>query len=210
MYRAGLLRICGGGLATINKGRDGLRKRRIRIEHGAPLKGKASGKINDLGLCYSKDLQPCDNWESRMAVKRAAALLRSEASTAPPPLPVPSPPQTSTDAPASAADPPPPLPWAASMQRKPPRQQPNPNASRAKQAPLPPPCCRRCRHHRCHRRHPRMRRCRRLDIAINAALPPPPKQPCCFALPFFVWNGAGGAYFFLKMELIQLYICNVK
>ena len=39
------------------------------------LKREASGRINDLGLCYSKDLQPCDNWESRMAVKRAAALL---------------------------------------------------------------------------------------------------------------------------------------
>jgi hypothetical protein len=32
------LKICGGGLATISKGGDGLRKRRIRIEHGAPLK----------------------------------------------------------------------------------------------------------------------------------------------------------------------------
>jgi hypothetical protein len=28
----------------------------------------------DLGLCYLKDLQPCDDWESQMAVKRAAAL----------------------------------------------------------------------------------------------------------------------------------------
>ncbi len=41
----------------------------------AVLKREASGRINDLGLCYSKDLQPCDNWESQMAVKRAAALL---------------------------------------------------------------------------------------------------------------------------------------
>jgi hypothetical protein len=58
--------------------------------------------------------------------------------------------------------------------------------------------------------------CRRqhLDIAINAALPPPPKQLCCFALPFLCGNGAGGAnylekqgvYFFLKMELIRLYV----
>ena len=58
----------------------------------------------------------------------------------------------------------------------------------------------------CHRQH--------LDIAINAALPPPPKQLCCFALPFFVWEWGRGAnylekqgvYFFLKMELIQLYV----
>jgi hypothetical protein len=40
------------------------------------LKERAFGRINDLDLCYSKDLQPCDNWESPMAVKRAAALLR--------------------------------------------------------------------------------------------------------------------------------------
>ncbi len=40
-----------------------LRKRRIR-------------KINELGLCYLQDLQHCDNWESQMAVKRVAALLR--------------------------------------------------------------------------------------------------------------------------------------
>ena len=39
------------------------------------LKREASGRFNDLGLYYSQDLQPCDNWESRMAVKRAAALL---------------------------------------------------------------------------------------------------------------------------------------
>ena len=59
-----------------------------------------------------------------------------------------------------------------------------------------------------------MRRRQRLDIAIDAALPPPPKQPRCFALPFLCGNGAGGAnylekqgvYFFLKMELIQLYV----
>jgi hypothetical protein len=59
-----------------------------------------------------------------------------------------------------------------------------------------------------------MCRRQRLDIAINAALPPPPKQLCCLALPFFVWEwGRGGklfgkawVYFFLKMELIQLYV----
>jgi hypothetical protein len=39
------LKICGGGLATISKGRYGLRKRQIRIEHGAPLKREASGRI---------------------------------------------------------------------------------------------------------------------------------------------------------------------
>jgi hypothetical protein len=59
-----------------------------------------------------------------------------------------------------------------------------------------------------------MGRRRRLDIAINAALLPPPKQLRCFALPFFVWEwGRGGKLFgkargvcFLKMELIQLYV----
>jgi hypothetical protein len=41
-----------------------------------------------------------------------------------------------------------------------------------------------------------MRRCRRPDIAINAALRPPPKQLRCFALPFFVWEwGRGGKLF---------------
>jgi hypothetical protein len=58
----------------------------------------------------------------------------SKASAAPPPLPAPLPPQTFTDAPASTADPPPPLPWAASAQRKPPHQRPDPNASPAKQS----------------------------------------------------------------------------
>jgi hypothetical protein len=62
-------------------------------------------------------------------------------------------------------------------------------------------------------------RCRQhLDIAINAALLPPPKQLHCFALPFFVWEwGRGGklfgkarSVFFLKMELIQLYVHRVK
>ncbi len=59
--------------------------------------------------------------------------------------------------------------------------------------------------------------CRRqhLDIAIYATLPLPPKQLCCFVLPFFVWEwGRGGklfgekqgVYFFLKMELIRLYV----
>jgi hypothetical protein len=43
--RAGHLKFCGGGLATISKGRDGLRKQRIRIEHGAPLKREALGRI---------------------------------------------------------------------------------------------------------------------------------------------------------------------
>ncbi len=40
------------------------------------LKERVSGRINDLGLClcYLKDLQSCDNWESQMAVKRTAAL----------------------------------------------------------------------------------------------------------------------------------------
>jgi hypothetical protein len=63
-----------------------------------------------------------------------------------------------------------------------------------------------------------MRRCRLLDIAINATLPPPPKQLRCFALPLFVWEWGGGAnylekqgvYFFQKMELIKLYIRGVK
>jgi hypothetical protein len=65
-----------------------------------------------------------------------------------------------------------------------------------------------------------MRRRQRLDIAIYAALPLPPKQLRCFALPFFcVGMGQGGeanylekqgVYFFLKMELIQLYVCRVK
>jgi hypothetical protein len=64
---AGHLKIFGGGLATISKGRDGLRKRQI---------WRSTRKNYDLGLCYSKDFQPCDNWESRMAVKRAAAVLR--------------------------------------------------------------------------------------------------------------------------------------
>ncbi len=62
--------------------------------------------------------------------------------------------------------------------------------------------------------------CRRqcLDIAIDAALLPPPKQLCCFALPFFVWEWGRGAnylekqgvYFFLKMELIRLYVRYIK
>ncbi len=152
--------------------------------------------------------------------------------------------QMSTDAPASAADPPPPCPgsrarssshhisgltltqakqskcccpplppWAASTQRKPTRQRPDPDASRVKQAPLPPPCRRR-RRRRCPHQCPRMCH-RQLDITINTALPPPPKQLCCFALPFFLWEwGRGGklfgekqgVYFFLKMELIQLYV----
>ncbi len=59
-----------------------------------------------------------------------------------------------------------------------------------------------------------MCRRRRLDIAIKAALPPPPKQLRCFTLPFFVWEwGRGGKLFekergefFLKMELIRLYV----
>jgi hypothetical protein len=63
-----------------------------------------------------------------------------------------------------------------------------------------------------------MRRRQRLDITINPALLPPPKQPRCFALPFFVWEwGRGGklfgkvrGVFFPKMELIQLYIRRVK
>jgi hypothetical protein len=50
--------------------------------------------------------------------------------------------------PARAAVPPSPLPWAASAQGKPMHWRPNPDASRAKQAPLPPPCR---RHHRCRR-----------------------------------------------------------
>jgi hypothetical protein len=65
---------------------------------------------------------------------------------------------------------------------------PSTNVSRAKQAPLPPPCRRRRRHCRCCRRGPRMRCRQRLDIAINAALLLPPKQLRCFALPFFVWE----------------------
>ena len=64
----------GGDLTTISKGGDGLRKLQIQIEHAAPLKEKSEGGLNDLALCYSKDLQPCDNWESRMVVKRAAVL----------------------------------------------------------------------------------------------------------------------------------------
>jgi hypothetical protein len=60
--------------------------------------------------------------------------------------------------------------------------------------------------------------CQRLDIAINAALLRPPKQLCCFALPLMCGNGAGGAnylekqgvYFFLKMELIRLYVRYIK
>ncbi len=56
--------------------------------------------------------------------------------------------------PARAAVPPSPPPWAASAQGKPMRWRPNPGASRAKQAPLPPSC--QCRHHRrCPRMHPR-------------------------------------------------------
>jgi hypothetical protein len=63
-----------------------------------------------------------------------------------------------------------------------------------------------------------MRRRQRLDIAINAALPLLPKQLHCFALPFFVWEwGRGGKLFgkargafFLKMELIQVYIRGEK
>jgi hypothetical protein len=39
------LKICGGGLATISKGGEGLRKGQIRIEHGALLKREASGSI---------------------------------------------------------------------------------------------------------------------------------------------------------------------
>jgi hypothetical protein len=40
-----------------------------------------------------------------------------------------------------------------------------------------------------------MPRHQRLDITINAALPPPPKQLRCFAMPFFVWEwGRGGKY----------------
>ncbi len=54
----------------------------------------------------------------------------------------------------------------------------------------------------------------RLDIAIDVALPPPPKQLRCFALPFFVWKwGRGGklfgkarGVFFLKIDLIRLYV----
>ncbi len=41
----GHLKIRGGGLATISKDGDGLRKRGIRIKHGAPLKREASGRI---------------------------------------------------------------------------------------------------------------------------------------------------------------------
>ena len=59
-----------------------------------------------------------------------------------------------------------------------------------------------------------MCRRQRLDIAIDATLLPPSKQLCCFALPFFVWEwGRGGklfgkarGVFFLKMELIRLYV----
>ncbi len=42
------------------------------------LRKKEIGRNYDLGLCYSKDLQSCDNWESQIAVKRAADLLREE------------------------------------------------------------------------------------------------------------------------------------
>jgi hypothetical protein len=63
-----------------------------------------------------------------------------------------------------------------------------------------------------------MRRRCRLGIAIDAALPLPPKQLRCFALPFFVWEwgrggklfGKGRGVFFLKMKLIQLYVRKVK
>ncbi len=44
---------------------------------GGALRKKEIGRNYELGLCYSKDLQPCDNWESQMAVKRAAALLNN-------------------------------------------------------------------------------------------------------------------------------------
>jgi hypothetical protein len=45
-----------------------------------------------------------------------------------------------------------------------------------------------------------MHRHQRLDIAINAALPPPPKQLHCFVLPFFVWEWGRGSNIFLKSE----------
>jgi hypothetical protein len=63
-----------------------------------------------------------------------------------------------------------------------------------------------------------MRRCQRLDIAINTALPPPPKQLRCLALPFLcVGMGQGGQIIwkskgciFSEMELIRLYVHREK
>jgi hypothetical protein len=43
-----------------------------------------------------------------------------------------------------------------------------------------------------------MHRCQRLDIAINTALPPPPKPIRCLALPFFVWEWGKGANYLEK------------
>ncbi len=163
-----------------------------------------------------------------------------------------SPPQMSMDAPASTADPPPPLPWAASVQREPTHQGTNPNASQAKQAPLPPPCHpgpRACSASRCvssptpaqaerSKRHSPPPAAAAAAAATAAAAANVhgcaaanaltlPSTPPCRRLPnnsaalhchFLCGNGAGGAnylgkqgvYFFLKMELIQLYIHRVN
>jgi hypothetical protein len=63
-----------------------------------------------------------------------------------------------------------------------------------------------------------MRRRQCPDIPITAALPLLPKQLCCCALPLFVYKwgrggklfGKAGLCFFLKMELIRLYVPRVK
>jgi hypothetical protein len=47
-----------------------------------------------------------------------------------------------------------------------------------------------------------MCRRQRLDIAINAALPLPPKQLRCFALPFFVWEWGRGGKLFGKARVV--------
>ena len=95
---------------------------------GPPPTGKSRGRPLTSALGRKRDASAARPWRGQ-----------SKASAAPPPLPAPSPPQTSTDAPTSTTDPPPSLPWAASMQRKPPRQWPDPDTSQAKQALLPPP-----------------------------------------------------------------------
>jgi hypothetical protein len=46
-----------------------------------------------------------------------------------------------------------------------------------------------------------MRRRRRLDIAIAAALLPPPEYLRCCTLPFFVWELVGGTNYLAKQEV---------
>jgi hypothetical protein len=76
------------------------------------------------------------------------------------------------------------------------RQRPGPDASRAKRRRCPPPA------------------------GAAAAPPPPPEHRGCCALPLIfvcgncrggkLFGEAGGWYIFLIMELLRLYVCNVK